>query len=82
MEHVRGVAAHDLFLILARQAGQLGMHVFLRLESNGANVRKVRASENPVRPDQRNHRRSVRIIDHAVVDARFHVVARPHLQIA
>jgi hypothetical protein len=35
IEHVRGVAANDLFLILAQQAGQLGMHVFLRLESDG-----------------------------------------------
>jgi len=51
MEHLCGVAAHDLFLILGWQICQLGMHVFLRLEANGANMWEVGAPQDAIRPD-------------------------------
>lgn len=51
VEHLCGVAARYFFLIFARQMGELSVHVFLRLESNGANMWEVGTPQDAIRPD-------------------------------
>src|SRR5712691_12318883 len=79
-EHLRGVAAHHLFLVLARQGPKQCVQGCLRFKSYGPEVRKIGPPEHLIHSYVRDAVVGSRIANEPMVDPCPHVVARPHLQ--
>src|SRR5215510_4465735 len=43
-------------------------------------MREIRTPQDTVSPDQRDHLRTIRIIDEPMIDARPHIITRLHLE--
>src|SRR2546428_5621414 len=80
IEYLGGAATHHLRLLLTRQGPKQPVDVLLGLKSYGPNMREVRAPQDTVSTYQRDHLRTIRIIDQPMIDACPHVVARLHLE--
>src|SRR5712691_5319019 len=80
IKHLGGAATHHLCLLLMRQGTKQPVDVLLGLKSYGPNMREVRAPQDTVSTYQRDHLRTIRIIDQPMIDACPHVVARLHLE--
>src|SRR5262245_27539213 len=80
IEHLGGAATHHLRLLLLRQSTQQPVDVLLGLKSYGPNMREVRAPQDTVSTDQRDHVRTIGIIDQPMIDAGPHVVTSLHLK--
>src|SRR5262245_933710 len=79
-KHLGGAATHHLRLLLMRQGTKQPMHVLLGLKSYGPNMREVRTPQDTVSPYERDHLRTIRIIDQPMIDACPHVVAGLHFE--
>src|SRR2546422_10781001 len=80
LEHLCGAATYHLRLLLLRQGAKQPVDVLLGLKSYGPNMREVRAPLDTVSTDQRDHLRTIGIIDQPMIDAGPHVVARLPLE--
>ena len=80
IKHLGGAATHHLRLLLMRQGTKQPVHMLLGLQSYGPNMREVRTPQDTVNPYERDHLRTIRIIDQPMIDAGPHVVADLHLE--
>src|SRR5207249_7433502 len=69
IKHLGGAATHHLRLILIRQGAKQPVDVLLGLKSYRPNMREVRAPQDTVSPNQRDHLRTIGIIDQPMIDA-------------
>src|SRR5262245_29928078 len=69
LEHLCSAATHHLRLILIRQGTKQPVDVLLGLKSYGPNMREVRAPQDTVSTYQRDHLRTIGIIDQPMIDA-------------
>src|SRR6266478_4815466 len=77
IEYLGGAATHHLRLLLTRQGPKQPVDVLLCLKSYGPNMREVRAPQDTVSTYQRDHLRTIRIIDQPMIDACPHEVRDP-----
>src|SRR5262249_16930074 len=80
LKHLRSAPTHHLRLSLMRQGLKQPVDVFLGLKSYGPNMREVRAPQDTVSANERDHLRTIGIIDQPMIDAGPHIVTRLHLE--
>ena len=80
IEHLCGAATHHLCLLLMWQGTKQPVDVLLSLKSYGPNMREVRAPQDTVSTYERDHLRTIGIVNQTMIDACPHVVAGLHFE--